>query len=107
MTSVRPVWVILGVPGADIHEAVQSEAVYIGELRRGSKRGPKKGSFGVIWGSKRAVLTPFWGPYLRGLKKGLKKGQLGLRPVRPGQKAEKGGPKKGSFGVIWGQKGLF
>ncbi len=52
MTLVRPVWVILEVLGDDIHEAVQSEAVYIGELRRGSKRGPKKGSFGVIWGQK-------------------------------------------------------
>ena len=79
MTSVRPVWVILGVLGDDIHKAVQSEAVYIGELRRGSNRGPKKGSFGVIWGSKRAVLTPFWGPYLRGLQKGVKKRPIGAK----------------------------
>ncbi len=79
MTSVRPVWVILGVPGADIHEAVQSEAVYIGELRRGSKRGPKKGSFGVIWGSKRAVLTPFLGSLFKGSQKGLKKRPIGAK----------------------------
>jgi hypothetical protein len=52
LTSVRPVWVILEVLGDDIHEAVQSEAVYIGELRRGVEKGVKKGSFGVIWGQK-------------------------------------------------------
>jgi hypothetical protein len=52
LTLVRPVWVILEVLGDDIHEAVQSEAVYIGELRRGVEKGVKKGSFGVIWGQK-------------------------------------------------------
>ena len=62
-----------GVPGADIHKAVHSEAVYIGELRRGSKRGPKKGSFGGHLGSKRAVLTPFLGSLFKGSQKRAQK----------------------------------
>ena len=45
MTSVRPVWVILEVLGDDIHKLVQTEAVYIGELRRGVEKGSKRGHF--------------------------------------------------------------
>ena len=45
--------------------------------------------------------TLFGGRIIGVTKKGSKKGQMGQKPVRPGQEAEKGGRKKGSFGVIW------
>ena len=74
------------------------------------KKRSQKGLFGVIWGSKRAILGLFEGPYLRGLKKGLQKRPIGAktcsaRPISC-KKGSKKGPK-GSFGVKKGYFGPF
>ncbi len=61
----------------------------------GRKGVPKRGHLGSFGGQKGLFWPPFWGPYLRGLKKGLKKRPIGAKTCSARPKSWKRGSQKG------------